>query len=69
MDAQRHKEWSKKHGHDTYGDDEDSDTAELKPKEKKGKATRDKNWMGSVSVGLQHTHGPPISSAPTIKGD
>ena len=34
-DAQRRKEWSRKHGHDTYGDDEDSDTAELKPKEKK----------------------------------
>ena len=33
-DAQRRKEWSRKHGHDTYGDDEDSDTAELKPKEK-----------------------------------
>lgn len=30
MDAQRYKEWSKKHGHahmrDTYGDDEDSDS-------------------------------------------
>ena len=34
-DAQRRKEWSRKHGHDTYGDDEDSDIAELKPKEKK----------------------------------
>ena len=34
-DAQHRKEWSKKHGHDTYSDDEDSDTAELKPKEKK----------------------------------
>ena len=34
-DAQRRKEWSRKHGHDTYGDDEDSDTAELKPKQKK----------------------------------
>ena len=31
-DAQRRKEWSRKHGHDTYGDDEDSDTAELKPR-------------------------------------
>ena len=64
-DVQYRKEWSKKHGHDTYGDDEDSDTAELKPKE----AKRDKNLMGSVSVGLQHTYRPPISSAPTIKGD
>ena len=34
-DAQHRKEWSRKHGHDTYGDDEDSDTAELKPKQKK----------------------------------
>ena len=33
-DAQRRKEWSRKHSHDTYGD-EDSDTAELKPKEKR----------------------------------
>ena len=33
-DAQCRKEWSKKHGHDTYGDDEDSDTAELKPKKR-----------------------------------
>lgn len=36
-DAQRRKEWSRKHGHDTYGDDEDSDTAELEPKEKKSR--------------------------------
>ena len=41
-DAQHRKEWSRKHGHDTYGDDEDSDTAELKPKEKK-KAKGTKN--------------------------
>ena len=34
-DAQCRKEWSRKHGHDTYGDDEDSKTAELKPKQKK----------------------------------
>ena len=39
------------------------------PKKKKRKATRDKNWMGSVSVDLQHTHRPPISSDPTKKGD
>ena len=36
-DAQCCKEWSKKHGYDTYGDDEDGDTAELKPKEKKSR--------------------------------
>ena len=39
-DAQRRKVWSKLHGHDTYGDDEDSDTAELKPKKgKKGQTS------------------------------
>ena len=38
-DAQRRKEWSKLHGHDIYGD-EDSDTAELKPKKgKKGQTS------------------------------
>ena len=57
-DAQCRKEWSKKHGHDTYADDEDSDTAELKPKEKKRKAKRDEKWKGNVSVGLQHTYLP-----------
>ena len=39
-DAQHPKEWSRKHGHDTYGDDEDSDTDELKARERK--AQRDK---------------------------
>ena len=35
-DAQRRKEWSKKHGHDTYGDnDSDEDRVELKTKEQK----------------------------------
>ena len=43
-DAQCRKEWSKEHGHDTYGDDEDSDTAELKINaKKKRKGKRDKN--------------------------
>ena len=57
-DAQCRKEWSKKHGHDTYGDDEDSDTAELKPKEKE-KAKRDKKQLKAcVSVGLQLTDLP-----------
>ena len=31
-DAQHRKKWSRKHGHDTYGDNEDSDTAEFNPK-------------------------------------
>ena len=35
-DAQRRKEWSKKHGHDTYGDnDSDEDRVELKEKQLK----------------------------------
>ena len=37
---------------------------------KKRKANRDKKWLkGNVNVDLQHTYGPPISSAATIKGD
>ena len=37
-DAQRRKKWSRLHGHDTYGDNEDDDNTELKPKSgKKGK--------------------------------
>ena len=51
-----HNAWSKKHGHDTYGDDEDSDTTELKPKEK---AKRDKKWLkDNINVDLQHTDLP-----------
>ena len=43
-DAQHRKEWSRKHGHDTYGD-EDSDTADQRKKDKK--------WLkGNVNVGL-----------------
>ena len=49
-DAQRRKEWSKKHGHDTYGDDEDSDTAELKPKEKK-KSKKGQKMEGQCKCG------------------
>ena len=37
----------RKHGHDTYGDNEDSDTAELKPKERK----RDKMVEGQCKCG------------------
>ena len=37
VDAQRRKEWSKKHGHDTYGDDDsDEDGVELKSEGRKG---------------------------------
>ena len=37
VDAQRRKEWSKKHGHDTYGDDDsDEDGVELKSDGRKG---------------------------------
>ena len=36
MDAQRHKLWSKRHGHDTYGSDNSNmDKDELKPKGQK----------------------------------
>ena len=34
-DAQCGKEWSRKHGHDTCSDNEDSDTPELKPEQNK----------------------------------
>ena len=50
-DAQCRKEWSKKHGHDTYGDDEDSDTAELKPKEKKKSKKGQKAVEGMCECG------------------
>ena len=66
-DAQRRKEWSRKHGHDTYGDDEDSDTDELKPKEKKKRKKGQKRLKGNVNVGLQLIYRPPIMSALTIK--
>ena len=44
MDAQRRKEWSKKHGHDTYGrDNSEYDEGELKlegrKKRKQGQAS------------------------------
>ena len=64
-DAQRRKKWSRKHGHDTYGDDEDSDTAELNPKGKKG--IKNKRLKGNVNAGLQLIYGPPIMSALIIK--
>ena len=65
-DAQRRKEWSRKHGHDTYGDNEDSDTAELKSKEKK------KSNKGQRMVEGQHkcgstTHRPHTSCAHITK--
>ena len=44
----------KKHGHDTYGDDEDSDTAELKPKEKK-KSKKGQKMEGQCKCGSK-TH-------------
>ena len=50
-DAQRRKEWSRKHGHDTYGDDEDSDTAELKPKQKKKSIKGQKMVEGQCKCG------------------
>ena len=50
-DAQRRKEWSRKHGHDTYGDDEDSDTAELKPKAKKKSKKGQKMVEGQCECG------------------
>ena len=44
-DAQRRKEWSKKHGHDTYGDDgSDDDAVEQKVKRK----ARPKKWQATT---------------------
>ena len=65
-DAQRCKEWSKKHGHDTYGDDEDSD--ELKPKGKKKQKGTKKKVKGQCKCGST-THGSPMRSALTINRD
>ena len=39
-EAQHHKEWSRKHGHDTYSDDEDSDSSSPRKKKKKAKGTK-----------------------------
>ena len=50
-DAQCRKEWSKKHGHDTYGVDENSDTAELKPKNKKKSKNGQKAVEGMCKCG------------------
>ena len=40
-DTQCHKEWSRKHGHDTHGDD--SYTAEVRPKERK-RSKKGQKW-------------------------
>ena len=46
LDAQRRKDWSKKHGHDTYGSgDSGDDDGELKPKGQK------KRKQGQISTG------------------
>ena len=54
-DAQYRKEWSRKHGHDTHGDDEDSDTAELKPKENEKTKKGQKMVEGQCKCGSK-TH-------------
>ena len=64
--AQRRKEWSRKHGHDTYGDEEDSDTAELKSKEKKKSNNGQRMVEGQCKCGST-THGPHTSCALIIK--
>ena len=56
----------KKHNHDTYGDDEDNDTAELKLKQRQAKRD-EKQLKGPVGVGPQFTCGSPIVSAPLIQ--
>ena len=66
-DAQHRKEWSRKHGHDTYGDDEDdSDTAELKPKGKKTKRTK-KTVEGQCKCGSTTPYEPPMTALTIIK--
>ena len=60
----------KKHGHDTYGDDEDSDTAELKPKQKKGQKMVEGQCKCGSTTHLQTSHECPynkkrINDAPT----
>ena len=54
-DAQRHKKWSKLHGHDTYGDD---DNTELKPKSgKKGqKLDEEKCKACDSTTHMRSTH-------------
>ena len=60
--AQRRKEWLRKHGHDTYGDKEYSDTAELKSKEKKKSNNGQRMVEGQCKCGST-THGPHTSCA------
>ena len=45
VDTQRRKEWSKKHGQDTYGSDDDEDDSEIKSKGQK------KHRQGQASTG------------------
>ena len=61
MDAERCKEWTKKHGHDTYGsDDSEGDEGELKPKgrkkRKQGKVCTDGKCKACGSTSHQRSN-------------
>ena len=55
-DAQRRKAWSKKHGHDTYGDDHsDDDDLELKPKASKTQKGTKVSWREVQSMWVHYS--------------
>ena len=57
LEGMKRKEWSWKHGHDTYGDDNAHDDSDHEPEEKKGK-TRAKREVqgGQVCAAGSSTH-------------
>ena len=56
-DAQRRKAWSKKYGHDTYGDDDsDDDDLELKPKASKRRKKGPRSAGGKCKACGSTTH-------------
>ena len=60
-EGQRRKEWSKKHGHDTYGND---DNLERQSQKYPSRSSWRKNRVGeSASVVLQLTNAPTTETA------
>ena len=46
LEGMKRKEWSRKHGHDTYGDDDAHDDSDHEPEEKKGKTRAKREVQG-----------------------
>ena len=62
MDVQRRKEWSKKHGRDTYGDDSDEEGIKIKTKGPKGHKKRQVSTEGKCRA-----CGPPLTDGLTTE--